>query len=58
MAIQRLEICIEMVKMAIEFVTVFVEAVGTVICKDNSSSSSSSTLESNILPIPYVGLLP
>ncbi|KAK4377259.1 hypothetical protein RND71_003555 [Anisodus tanguticus] len=52
MVIQKLEICIEMVKMAIEIVIVFVDAVGTVVSKDNSSSS---TTHSNILPTPYVG---
>uniref|UniRef100_M1A6U6 Uncharacterized protein n=1 Tax=Solanum tuberosum TaxID=4113 RepID=M1A6U6_SOLTU len=54
MAIQKLEICIEMVKMAIEIVAVFVDAVGTIVSKDNKYSSSST--QSNIdLPTPYVG---
>ncbi|KAK4345375.1 hypothetical protein RND71_035551 [Anisodus tanguticus] len=36
--------------MAIEFVAVCVDAVDTVISKDNSSSSST---QSNVLPTPY-----
>ncbi|KAK4345374.1 hypothetical protein RND71_035550 [Anisodus tanguticus] len=52
MMIQTLEICIEMVKMAVEIVAVFVDTVGTAISKDNSSSSIT---QSNILPTPYVG---
>ncbi|KAG5581590.1 hypothetical protein H5410_052217 [Solanum commersonii] len=54
MAIQKLEICIEMVKMAIEIVVVFVDAVSTIVSKDNKCSSSST--QSNLdLPTPYVG---
>lgn len=49
MVIQKLEICIEMLKLAIELVAVFVD---TIVSKDNSSST---TTHSNILPTPYVG---
>ncbi|KAG5625079.1 hypothetical protein H5410_010297 [Solanum commersonii] len=37
MVIQRLEVCIEMVKLVFEFFVVFVEAVGTVISQNGSS---------------------
>jgi len=40
--------------MAIEIVAMFVDAVGTIVSKDNKYSSSST--QSNIdLPTPYVG---
>ncbi|KAK4340275.1 hypothetical protein RND71_041737 [Anisodus tanguticus] len=51
MVIQRLEMCIGMVKLFIEFVVVFVEAVGTVISQNDSDRDHVSTL-------PYIGLLP
>lgn len=48
--IQKLEICMEIVKMVIEFVEICVDAI---VSKDNYSSSSST--QPNILPTPYVG---
>lgn len=56
MVIQRLELCIELLKFVIEFVVVFIEAVGTVITE--STSQVLSARPAYILPTPYVGLLP
>uniref|UniRef100_M1CG44 Uncharacterized protein n=1 Tax=Solanum tuberosum TaxID=4113 RepID=M1CG44_SOLTU len=54
MVIQRLEMCIEMVKLVFEFFVVFVEAVGTVI-----SQNDSSLIDRNYdATTPYIGLLP
>ncbi|KAG9130437.1 hypothetical protein Leryth_004336 [Lithospermum erythrorhizon] len=57
MVMQRLEMCVEMVKLAVEFVVEFVQAVETVI----SSSSSSSVMVQNMenpatsdVSIPYI----
>ncbi|PSS02561.1 PHO85 cyclin-7 like [Actinidia chinensis var. chinensis] len=52
MVIQRLEMLIEFLKLALEFVFVFVQAMGTVIqeCSTNS--------ESSYIHLPYVGILP
>lgn len=41
--------------MALEIVAVFVDAVGTIVSKDNKYSSSSSTQSNIDLPTPYVG---
>ncbi|KAM6541696.1 hypothetical protein CsatB_006143 [Cannabis sativa] len=60
MVIQRLEMCIEMVKMAIDFVIVVAEAVEIVIHQNSSPSSSSSrnsALQSTA-HVPFVGFLP
>ncbi|PON78916.1 hypothetical protein PanWU01x14_014170 [Parasponia andersonii] len=62
MVIQRLEMCIEMVKMAIEFVIVVAEAVGVVIQQNSSSSpqplrSTNSALQSSAY-LPFIGFLP
>lgn len=54
MVIQRLEMCIGMVKFVFEFVFVFIEAVGTVF-----SQNDSSLVDRNYVPtVPYIGLLP
>lgn len=50
MMIQRLEICVGMVKLAIEFIQVFVKAVGTVI--------SGEDQRNYVVQTPYIGLLP
>lgn len=55
MVSQKIEICIEMVKMAIEIVTVFADTVDTIISKDNDNSSSTTTQSNINLPTPYVG---
>uniref|UniRef100_A0A3Q7ET07 Uncharacterized protein n=1 Tax=Solanum lycopersicum TaxID=4081 RepID=A0A3Q7ET07_SOLLC len=51
MVIQRLEICIGMVKLAFEFVAVFVKAVGSVI-------SAEEEERNYVAQTPYIGLLP
>ncbi|CAN4107639.1 unnamed protein product [Withania somnifera] len=54
MVIQRLGICIGMVKLVFEFIVIFIEAVGIVISQNDSSSA-----ERNYVSIvPYIGLLP
>nr|XP_009786559.1 PREDICTED: uncharacterized protein LOC104234657 [Nicotiana sylvestris] len=60
MVIQKLEMCIEMVKLLIEFAVVFVEAVGTVVCQSRSFLQLLSSTESSnyVILAPYVGLLP
>ncbi|KAL7082676.1 hypothetical protein ACP275_14G115900 [Erythranthe tilingii] len=52
---QKLEMCIEVLKFAIEFVIVFVEAVGSVINQTSDSSSLSAVPNHTV---PYIGLLP
>ncbi|XP_065856875.1 uncharacterized protein [Euphorbia lathyris] len=56
MMIQRVEMCISLVKLAFEFVVVVAEAVGTVI-HENSSNSHHSIHEYSPF-IPFVGFLP
>ncbi|KAK4740073.1 hypothetical protein R3W88_003770 [Solanum pinnatisectum] len=55
MVIQRLEMCIEMVKLVFEFFVVFVEAVGTVISQNDSSLVDRNYIHATT---PYIGLLP
>uniref|UniRef100_A0A1S8ACW1 Uncharacterized protein n=1 Tax=Citrus limon TaxID=2708 RepID=A0A1S8ACW1_CITLI len=57
MMIQRLEMCIELVKLAIEFVLVVAEAVGAVIHR-NESPENISTTTFVIAPAPLVGIIP
>lgn len=59
MMIQRLEICVELVKLAIEFVMVVAEAVGLVI--HESSAVPARSLAGNrsfSASLPYVGFIP
>lgn len=51
---QKLEMCIEALKLAIEFLIVFFEAVGSVIHQTRSADHS------NTAPVPafYAGILP
>ncbi|CAN4112274.1 unnamed protein product [Withania somnifera] len=52
MVIQRLEICIGMVKLVFDFIVLFIEAVDTVISQNDSTSA-----ERNYRSIvPYIGL--
>ncbi|CAN4112275.1 unnamed protein product [Withania somnifera] len=55
MVIQRLEICIGMVKLVFEFVIGFIEAVGTVLSQNDSFSSDRNVY---VVTTPYIGLLP
>lgn len=52
MVVQRLEICIELLKMVIQFVIDFVGAVGSVVNQTNSAVSDYP------IQVPYVGILP
>ncbi|KAG2705503.1 hypothetical protein I3843_05G049600 [Carya illinoinensis] len=62
MVIQRLEMCMELIRMAIEFVMVVAEAVGIVIGHQNGTglpprpSPTSYPVYGNL--IPFLGLLP
>lgn len=55
MVISRIEMCIKLLKLVIEFVVVFIEAVGTVI---RQSTMEFPTNPRYIVPAPYIGLLP
>lgn len=57
MVFQRLEMCIEMVKLAIEFVIVVAEAVGTAI-HQNMSPANISTSSLVAAPVPLLGIIP
>lgn len=56
MVIQRLEICIELVKLAIKFVFVVAEAVGIFIQQNMSPDLSTSF--ATAVPLPHVGFFP
>lgn len=56
--IQRLAICIEIVKLAIKFVMFVAEAVGIVIQQNMSPDLSTSFATAAPFPLPYVGFLP
>lgn len=59
MVIQRLEMCMELLKMAIEFVIVVAEAVGMVIQENMSPNSSAQRFRSHHIPsVPFVGFFP
>nr|GMD00104.1 uncharacterized protein LOC104223091 [Ipomoea batatas]GMD84329.1 uncharacterized protein LOC104223091 [Ipomoea batatas]GMD90427.1 uncharacterized protein LOC104223091 [Ipomoea batatas]GME12269.1 uncharacterized protein LOC104223091 [Ipomoea batatas] len=61
MMIGKLEICIQVVKLAIEFVFVFVEAVSIVFCRSSDDSFFPATVTNQaayIAPVTYVGFLP
>ncbi|EEF40468.1 conserved hypothetical protein [Ricinus communis] len=54
MVIQRLEMCVALVKIAMEFVIVVAEAIGVVI-QQNTSSSSHLPIHHSSGPVPFVG---
>ncbi|KAL9417972.1 hypothetical protein AB3S75_040885 [Citrus x aurantiifolia] len=56
MMMMRLEMCIELVKLAIEFVLVVAEAVGTVIHRNESPENTSTTFV--VAPAALVGIIP
>ncbi|KAL8060520.1 hypothetical protein ABFX02_02G029900 [Erythranthe guttata] len=55
MIIQRLEMCFGLLKLAMEFVMVFFDAVGCVV---NQSHSLLSANPSYVVNVPYIGLFP
>ncbi|KAL7118895.1 hypothetical protein ACP275_02G029700 [Erythranthe tilingii] len=55
MIIQRLEMCLGLLKLVMEFVMVFFDAVGCVI---NQSHSLLSDNPSYAVNLPYIGLFP
>ncbi|CDO97131.1 unnamed protein product [Coffea canephora] len=57
MVIQRLELCIELLNLVIEFVVVFINAVGMVVDQTTSLHLFASN-PAYTVPAPYVGLLP
>ncbi|GMN37526.1 hypothetical protein TIFTF001_006891 [Ficus carica] len=57
MVIQRLEMCREMVKMAIQFVMVVAEAVVVVMHQNPALPATNSALTA-ATPVPFVGFLP
>ncbi|KAB2047366.1 hypothetical protein ERO13_A13G037400v2 [Gossypium hirsutum] len=61
MVLQRLEICVQMVKLVIEFVIVVAEAVGIVIHQNDSNRPVIMSMPSRSFaapPVPFVGFLP
>ncbi|PIN14198.1 hypothetical protein CDL12_13175 [Handroanthus impetiginosus] len=54
MVIQKLEMGLGLLKLAIQLVVVFVEAVGSVI---NQSNSAVSENPNYAVPVPYMGIL-
>ncbi|KAB1993588.1 hypothetical protein ERO13_D13G035700v2 [Gossypium hirsutum] len=61
MVLQRLEMCVEMVKLVIKFVIVVAEAVGIVIHQNDSNRPviMSMPIRSHAAPsVPFVGFLP
>lgn len=57
MLLQRLEICVELLKLAIEFVMVVAEAVGVVIHQNDGAPALTGS-RSLGTPVPFVGFLP
>ncbi|XP_057992920.1 uncharacterized protein LOC110634991 [Hevea brasiliensis] len=55
MMIQRLEMCIQFIRLALEFVIIVAEAVGFVIEQNTSHQLSSQHFPA---PAPFVGILP
>lgn len=59
MVLQRLGICVELVKLAIEFVVVVADAVGIVIQQnDDRQVARTAVSQSFVDPVPFVGFLP
>lgn len=56
MVMQRLEICFGLVKMMVQFMFDFVDAIGFVVNQTNSALSGNG--EYPISSVPYVGILP
>ncbi|KAK4740074.1 hypothetical protein R3W88_003771 [Solanum pinnatisectum] len=54
MVIQRLEMCIGIMELVFEFIIVFIEAVSTVFCQNDTSPAERNY----ITAVPYIGLLP
>ena len=57
MVIQRLEMCISLLKMAVEFVLVFAEAVGLVINHNATALLANSASVGNDVSVPFIGFL-
>lgn len=63
MVLQRLEICVELVKLAIEFVMVVAEAVGIVIQENENRHVVRSAVAGGRsfaapVAVPFVGFIP
>lgn len=56
MVIQRLEMCIALVKLAMEFFMAVVEAIGMVIQRNGTAAPLAN--HHYIAPVPFVGFLP
>ncbi|KAI5577131.1 hypothetical protein POPTR_009G107050v4 [Populus trichocarpa] len=56
MVIQRLEMCIALVKLAMEFIMAVVEAIGIVIQQNGTAAPLAN--HHYIAPVPFVGFLP
>ncbi|XVF67640.1 hypothetical protein PTKIN_Ptkin10aG0137600 [Pterospermum kingtungense] len=56
MVLKRLEICLELVRLAIEFIVVVAEAVGIVIHQnDDRPVAITAVSRSFVGPVPFVG---
>ncbi|PIN08290.1 hypothetical protein CDL12_19143 [Handroanthus impetiginosus] len=53
---QKMEMCLLLLKIAVEFVVVFVEAIGSVIIHNDSALSRYPNYA--VPYVPFVGLLP
>ncbi|KDP38247.1 hypothetical protein JCGZ_04890 [Jatropha curcas] len=58
MVIQRLEMCMELMKLALDFVFVVAEAIGIVIQQSTSTHSQSLPNHHFAPAVPFVGFLP
>ncbi|OMP01570.1 hypothetical protein COLO4_11728 [Corchorus olitorius] len=61
MVLQRLEICVELLKLAIDFVIVVAEAVGVVIQQSERTPpmiAAASGRSISSTSVPFVGFLP
>ncbi|OAY29431.1 hypothetical protein MANES_15G144200v8 [Manihot esculenta] len=56
MMFQRLEMCIQLIRLALEFVFIVAEAIGIVIEQD--SSHRYIPTQTFAVPVPFVGFLP
>lgn len=54
---KQLEMCLEVMKFALEFAIVFIEAVGSVIHHANASALSANRPNYQV-PVHYIGILP
>ncbi|KAG8497941.1 hypothetical protein CXB51_006654 [Gossypium anomalum] len=57
MVLQRLEICVELMKLAVDFVVVVAEAVGIVIHQNHSPPVMTAS-RSFATSVPLIGFLP